>query len=75
MSTPAESSTRFEFGIGGGVKVFPRPRWGIRLQVEYLPIVMHAEVQRVVCAGGCIVMLNGGVMNQFVANIGPIFRF
>jgi hypothetical protein len=74
MATPVESSTRFEFGFGAGVNFFPKPRWGLRFQVEYLPIVRHAEVQEVVCAGGCIVILNGGVMNQFVVNVGPIFR-
>jgi hypothetical protein len=75
MSAPASSATRFAFGIGTGVKVFPTKHWGFRLNVEYLPIVMHAELQRLVCVGGCIVVLNGGVMNQFVFSVGPGFRF
>ena len=75
MSAPASSATRFAFGIGTGVKVFPAKHWGFRLNVEYLPIVMHAELQRLVCVGGCIVVLNGGVMNQFVLSLGPGFRF
>jgi hypothetical protein len=75
MSTPATSATRFAFGIGTGVKIFPKRRWGIRFEVEYLPIVMHAELQRVVCSGGCVVVLNGGVMNQIELSIGPAFRF
>lgn len=75
MSAPASSATRFAFGIGTGVKVFPTKHWGFRLYVEYLPIVMHAELQRLVCVGGCIVVLNGGVMNQFVFSLGPGFRF
>ncbi len=75
LATPVESRMRFAFGFGTGVKVFLNPRWGFRIQVEYLPTVMNAEVQKVVCAGGCIVMLNGGVMNQFVMSIGPTFRF
>ena len=75
MSTPASSATRFAFGIGTGVNVFPARHWGFRLSAEYLPIVMHAELQRLVCAGGCIVVLNGGVMNQFVFSAGPSFRF
>lgn len=75
LSTPADSRTRFEFGIGGGVKVFPWPRWGIRFQVEYLPMVMYADVQRVLCTATCFVTLNGGVMNQFAVNVGPVFRF
>jgi len=75
MSAPASSSTRFAFGIGTGVKVFPKRKWGIRFQVEYLPIVMHAELQRVVCVDRCIVALSGGVMNQIQFSIGPVFRF
>jgi hypothetical protein len=75
MSAPASSATRFAFGVGTGVNVFPSRHWGFRLNVEYLPVVMHAELQRLVCAGGCIVVLNGGVMNQFVFSVGPGFRF
>ena len=75
MSAPASSATRFAFGIGTGVKVFPDKHWGFRLSVEYLPIVLHAELQRLVCVSGCIVVLNGGVMNQFVFSLGPSYRF
>jgi len=74
-SSPASSATRFVFGIGTGVKIFPKRHWGIRLQVEYLPIVMHTELQRVVCTVGCVVVLNGGIMNQFQLSAGPAFRF
>jgi hypothetical protein len=38
-------------------------------------MLMEAEVQNVVCAAGCIVVLNGGLMNQFAVTAGPIFRF
>src|SRR5271163_339270 len=31
LSAPASTATRFTFGIGGGIKVFPSPRWGFRL--------------------------------------------
>jgi len=73
MSTPASNATRFVFGMGTGFKIFPKPHWGIRFQVEYLPIV--PAPQRVVCAVSCIVALGGGVMNQLELNIGPAFRF
>jgi hypothetical protein len=75
MSTPASGNTRFTFGLGAGVKVFPQRHWGLRFQVEYLPMVMHAEVQRLICAGGCVIALGGGLMNQFEFSIGPVFRF
>jgi hypothetical protein len=75
MSTPAASATRFVFGLSTGVNVFPKPHFGIHFRVEYLPIVMHADLQRVVCAGGCIVALDGGLLNQFSISVGPSFRF
>jgi hypothetical protein len=75
FSTPVASTARFVFGIGTGIKVFPGKHWGFRFQAEYLPIVMHADVQRVVCAGGCVVALGGGLLNQFALSVGPTFRF
>jgi hypothetical protein len=75
LMTPVSGSTRFTFGLGAGVKVFPQRHWGVRLQVEYLPMLMHADIQRVVCAGGCVVALGGGLMNQFEFSLGPVFRF
>jgi hypothetical protein len=75
ISAPASSATRFVFGVGTGLKIFPTRTWGFRLGVEYLPIVMHTELQKLVCVGGCIVVLNGGIMNQFQVTFGPAFRF
>jgi hypothetical protein len=63
MSTPQSNAARFVFGIGTG------------LEIEYLPIVMRAEVQTVVCAAGCVVALGGGLMNRFQVTVGPTFRF
>jgi hypothetical protein len=75
LSTPQSNATRFTFGIATGMKVFPSSHFGFRVEAEYLPIVMHTELQRLVCTGGCVVILNGGVMNQFQVSIGPAFRF
>jgi hypothetical protein len=75
ISTPAAGTTRFAFGLGTGVKIFPQRRWGVRIQVEYLPIVTSAEVQRVVCTGGCIVAVTGSLLNQLQVSLGPTFRF
>jgi hypothetical protein len=75
LSSPIRSKTRFTFGLGAGLKVFPKPHWGFRFQVEYLPMVMHADIQRIACIAGCVVALSGGLMNQFEVNVGPVFRF
>jgi hypothetical protein len=75
LSTPASGSTKFAFGLGAGLKVFPQRHWGVRAQVEYLPTLLNAEVQRVICTGGCVVAVSGGLMNQFEFSLGPVFRF
>ena len=75
MDAPASSATRFVWGIGTGMKVFPQPHWGFRIGVEYLPMVLHTELQSIVCNRGCIVALNGGMTSQFQVTIGPAFRF
>jgi len=76
LAAPQSTFTRFLFGLGTGVKIFPKPRWGFRVQAEYSPIVVNASVQNVLCAaGGCIVALGGGVVNQFLATAGPEFHF
>jgi len=75
MSAPASSATRFSFGVGACLKVFPSRHWGFSFKAEYLPTVLHAELQRLVCVGGCIFVLNGGIMNQFEVTVGPAFRF
>lgn len=75
MATHEAATARFVFGIGTGVKMFPTRHWGVRFEVEYLPIVKSAELQRVVCVVGCVVALDGGLMNQFQISVGPAFRF
>jgi hypothetical protein len=75
LSTPVASTTRFVFGVGTGLKIFPKRNWGFRLQVEYLPMVMHADLQPVLCAGTCVVVTGNGLMNQFEVTVGPTFRF
>jgi Outer membrane protein beta-barrel domain len=76
MGAPASSATRFAFGFGTGVKIFPSRHWGLRVGFDYMPVVMHAELQSLVCGGGaCSVALNGGIMNQFEVSLGPAFRF
>ena len=75
LDVPASSATRFAFGVGGGLKVFPTHRWGVQFKAEYLPIFLEGGVQRLVCTSTCTVILNGGLVNQFVLSAGPVIRF
>ncbi len=75
LSAAAAGATRFAFDIGTGFKVFPSKHWGARFTVEYLPTIMTADVQALLCTGGCVFAVNGGVVSQFNVTVGPAYRF
>lgn len=68
------SFTRFSFGIGGGIKVFPTRHFGFRFQGEWLPIVIDPHVA-FVCGPGCIMHLTGQLSSQGEFTMGPLLRF
>ena len=71
--------TRFSFGFGAGLKQFLGPRLGIRAEANWLPILIEPEVGAWACGtvgvGGCLVVLNGRLTQQFEMSIGPVVRF
>src|SRR5262249_45691985 len=67
--------TRFSFGLGGGVKFFANRHVGLRVQAEWLPILVEPQVGAFVCGGGCVVHLGGQLSSQGEVTIGPVFRF
>jgi hypothetical protein len=69
------SFTRFSFGLGGGVKVYFTRHLGLRMQAEWLPIVVNPGVGSFVCGGGCVVQLSGTLVSQGEIVVGPLFRF
>jgi len=69
------SFTRFSFGLGGGIKIYFNRHVGLRMQGEWLPIVVNPEVTTFVCGGGCVVHLSGTVVSQGEFVAGPLFRF
>jgi hypothetical protein len=69
------SFTRFSFGLGGGVKVYFSRHFGLRMQGEWLPLVVNPVVTRVICAGGCVLHLSAALVSQGEIAVGPVFRF
>jgi hypothetical protein len=71
--------TRFSFGFGGGLKQFLGPRFAIRGEAHWLPILIDPEVSGFGCGtvgvGGCVVFLNGRLVQQFELSVGPVLRF
>lgn len=71
--------TRFSFGFGGGLKQFLGSRLAIRAEAQWLPIVVEPSVDGFACGtvqfGGCLVILQGELVQQFQLSIGPVVRF
>ena len=71
--------TRFSFGFGAGLKQFLGSRLAIRAEAQWLPILLDPSVSGFACGtiqfGGCLVVLNGELVQQFQLSIGPVVRF
>ena len=74
-----DAFTRFSFGFGAGLKQFLSSRFAIRGEALWLPIVVEPSVSGFACGtiqfGGCLVVLNGELVQQFQLSIGPVVRF
>jgi hypothetical protein len=71
--------TRFSFGFGAGLKQFLGSRLAIRVEAQWLPIVIEPAVDGFACGtiqfGGCLVVFNGELVQQFQIAVGPVIRF
>ena len=79
LGASQEDFTRFSFGFGGGLKQFLGSRLAIRAEAQWLPILVEPSVEGFACGtiqfGGCLVLLNGELVQQFQLSIGPVVRF
>ncbi|HEY7290001.1 MAG TPA: outer membrane beta-barrel protein [Vicinamibacterales bacterium] len=78
VASASDAFTRFSFGFGAGLKQFLGPHLAIRGEAQWLPIVIDPEVSAWACgtgAGGCLVILNGRLAQQFEMSVGPVLRF
>jgi len=79
VSAADDGFTRFSFGFGAGLKQFLGSRFAIRAEAKWLPILIEPEVGGWACGtvgvGGCLVVLNGRLMQQFELSVGPVVRF
>jgi opacity protein-like surface antigen len=66
--------TRFSFGLGAGIKIFPSPRVGFKVQAEWLPVWITQKA-KAFCSGGCVVRFSGQLGSQGEVTAGPVFRF
>jgi len=73
-----DAETFFAFGIGGGVKLAPTSRLGLRLEGRVLGSVVNSD-SAVFCrsgpaANGCLVAVNGSMVWQWEVLAGLVFR-
>jgi hypothetical protein len=79
VAAAQDGFTRFSFGFGAGLKQFIGSSLAIRAEAKWLPILIDPEVSSWACGtvgvGGCLVVLNGPLTQQFELSVGPVVRF
>ena len=71
----ADSDYRFAVGGGGGVKIFPTSRVGVRLDGRVYSTFLDASTSAGICGGaGCVVGLHVDVSWQFEVTAGVVVR-
>lgn len=74
-----DSETFFAFGVGGGYKVAPTARIGLRLDARVFGSLVSSD-EAVFCrsgpeASGCLIAVSGSVVWQWLVSAGLIVRF
>ena len=79
LTAAEDGFTRFSFGFGAGLKQFLGSRLAVRASAEWLPLVVEPAVSGFACGtiqfGGCLLVLNGELVQQFQLSVGPVIRF
>ena len=75
----SESDTYFAFSIGGGWKLWPTKRFGLRLEGRYYGTLVDSN-SKIFCtssstASGCLIQTSGKLISQWELMAGGSFRF
>jgi len=74
VSSASIDFTRFSFGIGGGIRLYPSRHLGFKIQAEWVPVFADPHVA-FICGAGCIIHVGGTLSSQGEVFAGPILRF
>ena len=75
FAVEADAEYRFTVGGGGGVKIFPTSRVGVRLDGRVYSTFLDASTSAGICGGaGCVVGLHVDVSWQFEMTAGLVVR-
>ena len=74
-----DSETYFAFSIGGGVKLWPANRFGLRVEGRFYGTVLDSE-SKIFCtssaeASGCLISTKAEMLWQWEMMLGAIMRF
>ena len=76
FGAPGDSEIRFTAGAGGGVKLFPTPHVGVRLDGRVFATFLDAGAHAGVCgAGGCFLSFYADILWQADFTAGLVIRF
>ena len=76
FAAEGDSEVRFSLAAGGGVKLFPSPHLGVRLDGRVFATFVDADTRAVACAGGtCFLGLNLNVVWQAEFTTGIVIKF
>lgn len=75
----SESDTYFAFTFGGGWKLWPTKRFGMRLEGRYYGTLVDSN-SKILCGSspnnsGCLIQTSGKILSQFEVMLGGVFRF
>lgn len=74
-ATESDSEIRFTLGAGGGVKLLPAPRVGLRLDGRIFATFVDAGARLVACSpGDCLIAFRADVVWQAEFTAGVVFR-
>jgi hypothetical protein len=74
----ADSELRFSLSAGGGVKAFPTPHVGLRLDGRVFATIVDAEGSVIACSsprGACFISIHADVVWQAEFTAGVTFKF
>ena len=77
MGFDVESTTRFSFTWGGGVKVYPSEHLGFRFTGKWTPTSINSDPAGIYCSPywGCFQLTKTNYSNQFELAVGVTARF
>lgn len=76
-ATEGDSEIRFAVSVGGGVKLFPQSRVGLRLDGRAFTTIVDASTHGYACAPGrtCLLAFHAALVWQAEFTTGVVFRF